>query len=238
MRAIRVLVDSVGECYTALGTVHGLWMHIPREFDDYVTNPKPNGYRSLHTAVVGPGGRTLEVQIRTREMHRQAELGVAAHWRYKEGAQRAKHGVDDRIAWLRQVLENRAEADEHGSPLRSLGEELDSERVYAFTPRGDIVDLPAGATPLDFAYQIHTQVGHRCRGAKVNGRIVQLTSMVRSGDRSRCSPPGTLARAGTGSIRISDTLAARGRAPRCGTGSSTRIASATSPTGRRSGNER
>ena len=183
LRAIRVLVDSVGECYTALGTVHGLWTHIPREFDDYITNPKPNGYRSLHTAVVGPGGRTLEIQIRTREMHRQAELGVAAHWRYKEGAQRAEHGVDVRIAWLRQVLETRAEADEHGSPPRSLGEELDSERVYAFTPRGDIVDLPAGATPLDFAYQIHTQVGHRCRGAKVNGRIVQLTCMVRSGDR-------------------------------------------------------
>ena len=183
LRAIRVLVGTVGECYTALGAVHGLWTHIPREFDDYVTNPKPNGYRSLHTAVVGPGGRTLEVQIRTREMHDQAELGVAAHWRYKEGVQRPEPGLDTRISWLRQLLEAREEAHESWSLLTSLDKELDSERVYAFTPRGDIVDLPAGSTPLDFAYQIHTQVGHRCRGAKVDGRIVPLTYIVRSGDR-------------------------------------------------------
>ncbi len=183
LRAIRVLVDTEAECYTALGTVHGLWTHLPREFDDYVTNPKPNGYRSLHTAVVGPDGRTLEVQIRTREMHRQAELGVAAHWRYKEGAQRPEPGLDTRIGWLRQLLETHEEAGEAGSPLASLGKEIESERVYAFTPRGDIVDLPAGSTPLDFAYQIHTEVGHRCRGAKVDGRIVPLTYTVRSGDR-------------------------------------------------------
>ena len=183
LRAIRVLVDTVAECYTVLGALHGLWTHIPREFDDYITNPKPNGYRSLHTAVMGPGGRTLEVQIRTREMHRQAEFGVAAHWRYKEDAQRSEPGLDTRISWLRQLLETEEEAVEGGSPLASLGKELDSERVYAFTPRGDIVDLPAGSTPLDFAYQIHTQVGHRCRGAKVNGRIVPLTYTVRSGDR-------------------------------------------------------
>ena len=183
LRAVRVLVDTVGECYTVLGAVHGLWTHIPREFDDYVTNPKPNGYRSLHTAVMGPGGRTLEVQIRTREMHRQAELGVAAHWRYKEGGQRPEPALDRRISWLRQLFETGEEAGETGSALASLGRELDSERVYAFTPRGDIVDLPAGSTPLDFAYQIHTQVGHRCRGAKVDGRIVPLTYTVRSGDR-------------------------------------------------------
>ena len=183
LRAIRVLVDTVAECYTALGAVHGLWTHIPREFDDYITNPKPNGYRSLHTAVMGPGGRTLEVQIRTHEMHRQAEFGVAAHWRYKEDAQGSEPGLDARLSWLRQLLETGEEAIETGSPLASLGGELDSERVYAFTPRGDIVDLPAGSTPLDFAYQIHTQVGHRCRGAKVNGRIVPLTYTVRSGDR-------------------------------------------------------
>ena len=183
LRAIRVLVDTVAECYTALGVVHGLWTHIPREFDDYVTNPKPNGYRSLHTAVIGPGGRTLEVQIRTHEMHQQAELGIAAHWRYKEGARRPEPGLDARISWLRQLLDTREEADDPGSLLASLDKELDSERVYAFTPRGDIVDLPAGSTPLDFAYQIHTQVGHRCRGAKVNGRIVPLTYAVRSGDR-------------------------------------------------------
>ena len=183
LRAIRLLVGTVAECYSALGTVHGLWTHIPREFDDYITKPKPNGYRSLHTAVNGPGGRTLEVQIRTREMHDQAELGVAAHWRYKEGAQGAEPGLDTRISWLRQLLETREEAGESESLLASLGRELDSERVYAFTPRGDIVDLPAGSTPLDFAYQIHTQVGHRCRGAKVDGRIVPLTYTVRSGDR-------------------------------------------------------
>ena len=183
LRAIRVLVDTVAECYAVLGTVHGLWKHIPREFDDYIANPKPNGYQSLHTAVAGPDGRTLEVQIRTREMHDQAELGVAAHWRYKEGATRSEPGLDTRISWLRQLLEAREEAHESASLLTSLDSELDSERVYAFTPRGDIVDLPAGSTPLDFAYQIHTQVGHRCRGAKVNGRIVPLTYTVRSGDR-------------------------------------------------------
>ncbi len=183
LRAVRVLVDTVAECYTVLGIVHGRWTHIPREFDDYITHPKPNGYRSLHTAVIGPGGRTLEVQIRTREMHAQAELGVAAHWRYKEGMRGPETEVDTRIAWLRQILEHREEADEPGSPLASLGRELESERVYAFTPRGDIVDLPAGSTPLDFAYQIHTEVGHRCRGAKVDGRIVPLTYTVRSGDR-------------------------------------------------------
>ena len=183
LRAIRVLVDTEAECYTALGIVHGCWTHIPREFDDYVANPKPNGYRSLHTAVMGPGGRTLEVQIRTREMHAQAELGVAAHWRYKEGVQREEPGVDTRIAWLRQLLETGEDAGESGSLLDSLGRELDAERVYAFTPRGDVVDLPAGSTPLDFAYQIHTEVGHRCRGAKVDGRIVPLTYTVRSGDR-------------------------------------------------------
>ena len=183
LRAVRVLVGTVAECYTALGAVHGLWTHIPREFDDYIANPKPNGYQSLHTAVVGPHGRTLEVQIRTREMHDQAELGVAAHWRYKEGARGAEPRLDARIAWLRQLLEAREEAHESGSLLSSLDTELESARVYAFTPRGDIVDLPAGSTPLDFAYQIHTQVGHRCRGAKVDGRIVPLTYLVRSGDR-------------------------------------------------------
>ena len=183
LRAIRVLVDTEAECYTALGAVHGLWTHVPREFDDYVANPKPNGYRSLHTAVMGPGGRTLEVQIRTREMHAQAELGVAAHWRYKEGVQRKEPGLDTRITWLRQLLETGEDAGESGTLLDTLGRELDAERVYAFTPRGDVVDLPAGSTPLDFAYQIHTEVGHRCRGAKVDGRIVPLTYTVRSGDR-------------------------------------------------------
>ena len=183
LRAIRVIVGTVAECYTVLGIVHGRWTHVPREFDDYITHPKPNGYRSLHTAVIGLGGGTLEVQIRTREMHAQAELGIAAHWRYKEGARRPEPGTDTRIAWLRQLLETGEDAGGTGSPLASLGREIESERVYAFTPRGDVVDLPAGSTPLDFAYQIHTEVGHRCRGAKVGGRIVPLTYTVRTGDR-------------------------------------------------------
>ncbi|WP_025771750.1 RelA/SpoT family protein [Thioalkalivibrio sp. HK1] len=181
-RALRVLVESVAQCYTVLGIVHSLWTHIPREFDDYITRPKPNGYQSLHTAVLGPGGRTLEVQIRTREMHAQAELGVAAHWRYKEGGKGVDSSQDSRISWLRHLLD--PDASEDGdSLLASLGKELDAERVYAFTPRGDIFDLPMGSTPLDFAYQVHTQVGHRCRGAKVNGRIVPLTHILRSGDQ-------------------------------------------------------
>ncbi len=180
--ALRVLVESVAQCYTVLGIVHSLWTHIPREFDDYITRPKPNGYQSLHTAVLGPGGRTLEVQIRTREMHAQAELGVAAHWRYKEGGKGADPSQDSRISWLRHLLDPDA-ADDSDSLLASFGKELDAERVYAFTPRGDIFDLPMGSTPLDFAYQIHTQVGHRCRGAKVNGRIVPLTHILRSGDQ-------------------------------------------------------
>ena len=165
LRAIRVLVDTEAECYTALGAVHGLWTHLPREFDDYVTNPKPNGYRSLHTAVVGPDGQTLEVQIRTREMHRQAELGVAAHWRYKEGAQRPEPGLDTRIGWLRQLLETHEEAGEAGSPLASLGKELELERVYAFTPRGDIVDLrparPRSTSPTRSTPKSATAAGAR-----------------------------------------------------------------------------
>ena len=235
LRAVRVLVDTVAECYTVLGIVHWRWTHIPREFDDYVTHPKPNGYRSLHTAVVGPGGRTLEVQIRTREMHAQAELGVAAHWRYKEGARGPETEADVRIAWLRQILEQREEAGEPGSPLVSLGRELDAERVYAFTPRGDVVDLPAGSTPLDFAYQIHTEVGHRCRGAKVDGRIVPLTHVVRSGDRVEVltarhpRPSRDWLNPNLGYLG-----SPRSRA-KVRTGSSTRTASATWLAGRRSG---
>ena len=184
LRAIRVLVDTEAECYTALGAVHGLWTHIPREFDDYVTNPKPNGYRSLHTAVVGPDGRTLEVQIRTREMHRQAELGVAAHWRYKEGAQRPEPGLDTRIGWLRQLLETHEEAGEAGSPLASLGKELESERGLRLHPARRHRRSPRRLDPRSTSpTRIHTEVGHRCRGAKVDGRIVPLTYTVRSGDR-------------------------------------------------------
>ena len=185
LRALRVLVDDVGDCYAALGLVHALWLPIPSEFDDYIARPKSNGYRSLHTAVVGPDGKTLEVQIRTREMHAQAELGVAAHWRYKEGGAAGGAAMDKRIAWMRKLLEQAAEAAKEGeaSPLDAMDSELVEDRVYALTPKGEVVDLQQGATVLDFAYQVHTMVGHRCRGAKVDGRIVPLNHQLRSGER-------------------------------------------------------
>ena len=185
LRALRVLVDDVADCYAVLGLVHALWLPIPSEFDDYIARPKSNGYRSLHTAVVGPDGKTLEVQIRTREMHAQAELGVAAHWRYKEGGAAGGAAMDKRIAWMRKLLEQAAEAAKDGeaSPLGAMEGELVEDRVYALTPKGEVVDLQQGATVLDFAYQVHTMVGHRCRGAKVDGRIVQLNHQLRSGER-------------------------------------------------------
>ena len=183
LRAVRILVDEIGDCYSALGVVHGLWMHVPKEFDDYITKPKSNRYQSLHTAVIGPSGRTLEVQIRTHEMHAHAEFGVAAHWRYKAGAGHEDADLQAKVDWLRQVLEWK----EHGAGsddfLDQLNTELLSDRVYVVTPRGRILDLPAGATPLDFAYQVHTDIGHRCRGAKVNAVMVQLTHGLQSGDQ-------------------------------------------------------
>ena len=189
LRALRVLVDDLPACYAALGAVHALWTPIPSEFDDYIARPKRNDYRSLHTAVVGPGGKILEVQIRTRDMHAQAELGVAAHWRYKEGGSVGASGggaaMDKRIAWMRRLLEQAAEAarDGEATPLEGMDSELVEDRVYALTPKGEVIDLQQGATVLDFAYQVHTEVGHRCRGAKVDGRIVPLNHQVRSGDR-------------------------------------------------------
>jgi GTP pyrophosphokinase len=186
LRAVRVLVDDIQACYGALGVVHAQWAPIPSEFDDYIARPKRNDYRSLHTAVVGPEGLTLEVQIRTFEMHRQAELGVAAHWKYKEGGGRGSRHADaameKRIAWMRRLLEAPADGDA-AALLGEIESELAEDRVYVLTPRGEVVDLPAGATPLDFAYHVHTEVGHRCRGAKVDGRIVPLDHRLRSGDR-------------------------------------------------------
>ena len=183
LRALRVLVDDIAACYTALGVVHSRWRHIPREFDDYIATPKPNRYQSLHTALIGPEGKTLEVQIRTHEMHEHAEYGVAAHWRYKEGAAGRDRDLDARIEWLKHVLEEPESAAGGADFLDQLRSELFSYRVYAMTPRGKILDLPAGATALDFAYQIHTDVGHRCRGAKINGTMVPLTRPLESGDR-------------------------------------------------------
>ncbi|MGB5851448.1 MAG: HD domain-containing protein, partial [Rhodanobacter sp.] len=180
IRAVRVLVDSVTDCYAALGVVHGLWPHLPNEFDDYIARPKPNGYQSLHTAVVGPAGKTLEVQIRTHAMHRANELGVAAHWRYKEGGG-SDAEFEAKIAWMRKLLETRSGDD--SSLAAELQTELLEDRVYLLTPKGEVFDLARGATVLDFAYLVHTEVGHRCRGAKVNGRIVPLTFQPQSGDR-------------------------------------------------------
>jgi GTP pyrophosphokinase len=179
IRAVRILVDTVKDCYAALGAVHNLWAYLPGEFDDYIANPKDNDYQSLHTAVVGPAGKTVEVQIRSHDMHRQAELGVAAHWRYKEG-RATPAAFDQKIRILRQLLEP-TEDDE--DLLAQIRDDVFEDRVYAISPKGDVVELPAGATPLDFAYHVHTQVGHRCRGAKVNGRIVPLTYEVRNGDK-------------------------------------------------------
>jgi GTP pyrophosphokinase len=180
IRAVRVLVDNVTDCYAALGVVHARWPHLPGEFDDYIARPKANGYRSLHTAVLGPAGRTLEVQIRTHDMHRANELGVAAHWRYKEGGS-GDAEFEAKIAWMRKLLEPRGEDD--SALAADLHTELLEDRVYLLTPKGEIFDLARGATVLDFAYLVHTEVGHRCRGAKVNGRIVPLTFQPQSGDR-------------------------------------------------------
>ena len=183
IRALRVLTGSVSDCYAALGVTHALWPNLPGEFDDYIARPKGNDYRSLHTAVVGPQGKTLEVQIRTREMHRAAELGIAAHWRYKEGGG-ADAAYQQRVAWMRRLLESRDDDGDGGAGLLAgLRSELAEDRVYLLTPKGEVFDLASGATVLDFAYHVHTMVGHRCRGAKVNGRIVPLTHQPVSGDR-------------------------------------------------------
>jgi GTP pyrophosphokinase len=180
VRAVRILVDDVQQCYTALGIVHSGWQHLPKEFDDYVANPKENGYQSLHTAVIGPQGKALEIQIRSRDMDSDAELGVAAHWRYKEGSA-SDSRLQKSINSLRSLLESTTDNDE--SLLEAFSTEVFSDRVYVFTPSGEVIDLPMMSTPLDFAYHVHTEIGHRCRGAKVNGRIVQLGHRLQNGDQ-------------------------------------------------------
>ena len=185
VRAVRIVVHSVPECYAALGVVHGRWPYIPGEFDDYVATPKGNGYRSIHTAVIGPQAKSVEVQIRTPEMHEHAELGVAAHWTYKEGGARDAD-YQRKIEWVRRLLEPHEGLAEGAEADRDLVEgmraELFEDRVYVLTPKGEVIDLPRGATPLDFAYQVHTSLGHRCRGAKVNGRIVPLGHVLANGE--------------------------------------------------------
>jgi GTP pyrophosphokinase len=182
VQAVRVLVEHPAECYVVLGIVHGLWRHVPHEFDDYIANPKANNYRSLHTAVIGPEGKAVEVQIRTREMHEHAELGIAAHWHYKEGG-RYDAGFNKKVAWLRQLLEWKDEEPSADEFIDRFKSESDGQRVYALTPLGKVIDMQAGATALDFAYHIHTNLGHRCRGVKVNGRIVPLTYVLSSGEQ-------------------------------------------------------
>ena len=181
VRAVRIITGSVVDCYAALGVVHGRWHYIPGEFDDYIATPKDNLYRSLHTAVLGPSAVPVEIQIRTREMHDHAELGVAAHWRYKEGAARDA-AYDRKIEWLRDLLAPASEAESDSDFLSRVRADLFDDRVYALTPKGEVVDLPSGATPIDFAYHVHTELGHRCRGARVNGRIVPLNHRLANGE--------------------------------------------------------
>jgi GTP pyrophosphokinase len=184
IRAVRILVESVKDCYAALGLVHNLWTPLAREFDDYIAKPKANGYRSLHTAVIGPEGKPLEVQIRTQDMHQHSEYGVAAHWRYKEGAAgRRDPGYDEKIAWLRQVLDWKDAVADAGEWLQQFKSSLFTDTIYVLTPQGRVVDLPRGATPVDFAYAVHTSLGHRCRGARVDGAMVPLHTALNSGQR-------------------------------------------------------
>lgn len=182
IRAVRILVPTVRDCYTVLGIVHSLWRNIPHEFDDYIASPKENGYRSLHTAVMGPENKVLEIQIRTHTMHEESEYGVCAHWRYKgTDKENVQDSYEQKISWLRQVLEWHDELG--GEPLKDDLRSVNQDRIYVFTPEGHVVDLPKSSTPLDFAYRIHTDVGHRCRGAKVNNRIVPLNYHLNNADQ-------------------------------------------------------
>lgn len=181
--AVRILVDTEAQCYEVLGMVHTLWKQIPAEFDDYIFNPKSNGYQSLHTAVIGPDDRVFEVQIRTFHMHDLAEMGVAAHWKYKEGGVQQKESHERKIEWLRDVLAWHQEMASNKGVADNITTDFLEDRVYVFTPDGDVLDLPQGVTPLDFAYYLHSDLGHRCRGAKINGHIVPLTYQLKTGDK-------------------------------------------------------
>ncbi|WP_394172231.1 GTP diphosphokinase [Thalassotalea litorea] len=183
VRAIRVVVDKLQDCYGALGVIHTSWNHLPSEFDDYVATPKPNGYQSIHTVVLGPEGKSVEIQIRTEQMHDDAELGVAAHWRYKEGSGQGKGSFDDKINWLRKLLKWQEDVAESEELVEELRNEVFEDRIYVFTPNGDVIDLPNGSTPLDFAYYIHSNVGHCCIGAKVSGRIIPFTYKLKTGEQ-------------------------------------------------------
>jgi len=183
LRAIRVIVASVRDCYVVLGSLHSLWTPIPGEFDDYIAKPKENLYQSLHTAVIGPGGKPIEVQIRTAEMHHIAEFGIAAHWRYKEPGAKRDPVFENKINWMRQLIEWQQDIADARVFVDSLKTDVFRDQVYVFTPKGDIIEMPAGATPIDFAYHVHTEIGNRCGGAKVNGKLVSLDYRLKTGDR-------------------------------------------------------
>ncbi|RBW47217.1 GTP diphosphokinase [Psychromonas sp. B3M02] len=185
VRAVRVVVEKLQDCYAALGAIHTKWHHIPREFDDYIANPKPNGYQSIHTVVLGDSGKPVEVQIRTQQMHEDSELGVAAHWKYKEGSAggKAASNYEEKIAWLRKLLAWQEDMSEGDDLVEEIRSQVFDDRVYVFTPKGEVIDMPAGSTPLDFAYYIHSQIGHRCIGAKVADHIVPFTYQLKTGDQ-------------------------------------------------------
>ena len=182
IRAIRILVDSVDQCYTALGLVHTQWQYLRGEFDDYIATPKPNGYQSIHTAVIGPDEKVVEIQIRTHEMHEENELGVAAHWRYKEKTGKDQ-SIDNKIQWLRQLLEWKDDLGADRNLATRFDAEIEDTRIYVFTPKGRVIDLPNGATAIDFAYAIHTEVGHRTRGTRINQKMRPLSTPLQTGDQ-------------------------------------------------------
>ncbi len=182
LRGVRLIVPDIPACYAALGVIHGNWRPMPHEFDDYIASPKDNFYQSLHTAVIYDDGKPLEVQIRTSEMHQNAEYGIAAHWRYKEKGKRDDI-YEQRISWIRRLMEWRQDVDDASEFVEGMKSDVFEDRVYVFTPRGDIIDLPTGSTPIDFAYHVHTEIGHRCRGAKINGKLVSLDYVLKTGDQ-------------------------------------------------------
>ncbi|MCX6064503.1 MAG: RelA/SpoT family protein, partial [Chloroflexi bacterium] len=183
IRGVRLLVPDIPACYASLGIIHNHWRPLPGEFDDYIAAPKDNFYQSLHTAVIYDDGKPLEVQIRTLEMHQNAEFGIAAHWRYKEGGTKRDAKYEQHILWLRSMMEWNQDVNDAQEFVDSMKSDVFEDRVYVFTPKGDIIDLPAGSTPIDFAYHVHTDIGHRCRGAKIDGKLVPLDHVFKTGQR-------------------------------------------------------